>query len=73
MNGFVDEYKVLRDNGMEDLKAFGIVTRNIVVCGTFEDLEILYDYHFQDFMNETNNILEELSDEKNTIVESKVS
>jgi len=69
MNKHIREYKRLRFNGYSDIKAFGAVARNIAATGTFMDLEVLYSYHMDDFLNEcakTFNEAEEVNSERIT-------
>ncbi|MBP1971629.1 hypothetical protein J2Z83_003780 [Virgibacillus natechei] len=64
MNKFVSKYKDFRNRGYSDLEAFGMVSSYIAVKGSHDDLETVYSYYFDDFMQESNKLFgEELNDD----------
>ena len=65
MNKHIKEYMRLRFNGYGDIKAFGAVAGNIAVAGTFKDLEVLYSYHMDDFLNDCSKTFNEAEEVKN--------
>ncbi len=50
MNKFLEKYKEERESGMNEFEALGIASMHIATSGTFKDLEIVYDFHMQDFL-----------------------
>jgi len=62
MNKFVSKYKELRNKGYSDLEAMGMVSCYVASNGSMKDLEALYDYHLNDFMQETNKVFNKLEE-----------
>ncbi|GIN71174.1 hypothetical protein J14TS2_16490 [Bacillus sp. J14TS2] len=64
MNQFVEHYNKLRRDGYSDLRAFGMVAGRVAILGDFEDLQIVYDHHMNDFINECKQIFGQNENEK---------
>lgn len=53
MNKFLEKYKEERESGSDEYKAFGVAASHIATTGTWEDLQIVFNFHFQDFIETT--------------------
>ena len=53
-NKFLEKYKEERESGTEEFKAFGIAVSHILDNGgSLDDVNTVYDFFMQDFLEET--------------------
>ncbi len=58
MNKFLEKYKEERESGSNEYEALGVSATHIAVNGTWEDLQTVYDFHHEDYMQATEKELE---------------
>lgn len=62
MNKFIEKYKEERESDTDEYTAFGIVASHIAVNGTWNDLQEVYSFYMDDFVDSTSCFFE--SDEQ---------
>lgn len=65
MNNYIKEYQDLRDQGYNDLEAFGLVSNRVALIGSMDDLKAVRDYHMQDFLSNCEEVFNEGMESKN--------
>lgn len=77
---FIVVYNEYRNVGRNPSEAFGLTASLIAIDGTMKDLQVTKEHFLDDVVNVFNqdyarfeNEMEELNNEKNTVVKSKVS